>query len=310
MRWTRNGWGYTHRGDNIRILHWCEVRIENSVPRVTVWHHKALPSDAKQWSRGTEFSVRTKHSCLILFLHTFRFRMFYFKSGIHYHIQWCWRRTFFKLTSLWRQNHVNLTTKLRDILYNQCKPNSCEQFLFGNAKTSDFLIRCTRIILSHMTIEISMPIWVALFWMDHDYFFDLTTVPTTPHLTLPNPPLLHLMPTHPTPTPTTPPPHPTQLNPRLLLNSETDMSHHMTKLTNWRAPSKVSDQPLRCPHERKLRSLAIHKAHSEDSDQTGWMPRLIWVFAGCTCHFVGFVMRWLIRWVFDTNLEIIFHISM
>ena len=26
-------------------------------------------------------------------------------------------------------------------------------------------------------------------------------------------------------------------------------------------------------------------------DQTGWMPRLIWVFAGCTCHFVGFVMR-------------------
>ena len=32
-------------------------------------------------------------------------------------------------------------------------------------------------------------------------------------------------------------------------------------------------------------------AHSEDSDQIGWMPRLIWVFAGRTCHFVGFVMR-------------------
>ena len=30
-------------------------------------------------------------------------------------------------------------------------------------------------------------------------------------------------------------------------------------------------------------------ADSEDSDQTGWMPRLIWVFAGRT-HFVGFVM--------------------
>ena len=25
------------------------------------------------------------------------------------------------------------------------------------------------------------------------------------------------------------------------------------------------------------------------------MPRLIWVFAGRTCHFVGFVMRWLRR---------------
>ena len=33
-------------------------------------------------------------------------------------------------------------------------------------------------------------------------------------------------------------------------------------------------------------------ADSEDSDQSGWMPRLIWVFAG-TCHFVGFVMRQL-----------------
>ena len=35
-------------------------------------------------------------------------------------------------------------------------------------------------------------------------------------------------------------------------------------------------------------------ADSEDSDQTGWMPRLIWVFAGRTNHFVGFVMRRLI----------------
>ena len=33
---------------------------------------------------------------------------------------------------------------------------------------------------------------------------------------------------------------------------------------------------------RKLGSLATHWAHSEDSDQTGPMPRLIWVFAGCT----------------------------
>ena len=33
---------------------------------------------------------------------------------------------------------------------------------------------------------------------------------------------------------------------------------------------------------RKLGSLATHWAHSEDSDQTGQMPRLIWVFTGCT----------------------------
>ena len=30
------------------------------------------------------------------------------------------------------------------------------------------------------------------------------------------------------------------------------------------------------------------------TDQTGRMPRLIWVFAGRTCHFVGFVVRRLI----------------
>ena len=35
-------------------------------------------------------------------------------------------------------------------------------------------------------------------------------------------------------------------------------------------------------------------ADSEDSDQTGRMPRLNCVFAGRTCHFVGFVMRRLI----------------
>ena len=33
---------------------------------------------------------------------------------------------------------------------------------------------------------------------------------------------------------------------------------------------------------RKLGSLATHWAHSEDSDQTRRMLRLIWVFVGCT----------------------------
>ena len=45
----------------------------------------------------------------------------------------------------------------------------------------------------------------------------------------------------------------------------------------------------------KLGSLTTHWALSKDSDQTGRMPRLIWVFAGHTCHFVGFVMRQL-KW--------------
>ena len=42
------------------------------------------------------------------------------------------------------------------------------------------------------------------------------------------------------------------------------------------------------------KDLSFLHADREDSDQTGWMPRLIWVFTGCTCHFVSFVMRRLI----------------
>ena len=80
------------------------------------------------------------------------------------------------------------------------------------------------------------------------------------------------------------------------------MNHHTTKTTKWYV----------CPAEtqislgihpvwsesllfawRKLGSLATHWAHSEDPNQTGQMPRLIWIFAGRTFHFVVFVMRQL-----------------
>ena len=53
--------------------------------------------------------------------------------------------------------------------------------------------------------------------------------------------------------------------------------------------SAQSDQSLRC-----LGSFTTHWAHSEDSVQTGRMHRLIWVFAWRTCHYVGFVVWWLI----------------
>ena len=43
-------------------------------------------------------------------------------------------------------------------------------------------------------------------------------------------------------------------------------------------------------------------ADSEGSDQTGRMPRLLGVFAGRTCHFVGFVTRRLICIFLDARL--------
>ena len=74
------------------------------------------------------------------------------------------------------------------------------------------------------------------------------------------------------------------------------MSHLMTK---WLCAQQrltlawASAQSLLCA-QWVVKDPSFLHADSEDSDQTGWMPRLIWDFAGCTCHLVGFVMRWLI----------------
>ena len=68
------------------------------------------------------------------------------------------------------------------------------------------------------------------------------------------------------------------------------MSRDMTKPTKWVCAqrrlksvwaSAQSDQSSLSVW-RNLGSLATHWAHSEDSGQTGRMPRLIWVFAGRT----------------------------
>ena len=60
------------------------------------------------------------------------------------------------------------------------------------------------------------------------------------------------------------------------------------------APSEDSDQPVWSGSSlsawRKLGSLATHWVHSKDSDQTGRMPRLIWVFAGRTVTLL--VLSW------------------
>ena len=60
-------------------------------------------------------------------------------------------------------------------------------------------------------------------------------------------------------------------------------------------PSKTQDQPGPLLSAwRKTGSLATHWAHSEDADQTGRMPRLIWVFVRRTVILLVFVMSRLI----------------
>ena len=82
-----------------------------------------------------------------------------------------------------------------------------------------------------------------------------------------------------------------------------DLSRLMTKPTKWHVlPAKtqislgirpVWSESSQCALWVAEGPRFLH-ADSEDSEQTGRMPRLIWDFAGRTCHFVGFVMRWLI----------------
>ena len=79
-----------------------------------------------------------------------------------------------------------------------------------------------------------------------------------------------------------------------------EMSRIVTKPTKWHVrPAKTQISMGICLvwSESSLYAQWVAKdpsflhADSEDSDQTGQMPRLIRVFAGCTWHFVGFVMR-------------------
>ena len=45
--------------------------------------------------------------------------------------------------------------------------------------------------------------------------------------------------------------------------------------------------------QMKKHWILSYRAHSDVSDPTGRMPRLIWVFTGRTGHIVGFVVLWL-----------------
>ena len=76
----------------------------------------------------------------------------------------------------------------------------------------------------------------------------------------------------------------------------------MTKLLKWPVRPAITQISLdidlvwsessMCAHWVAKNSRFLH-ADSEYSDQTGRIPSLIWVFAGRTCYFVGFVMHLL-----------------
>ena len=72
------------------------------------------------------------------------------------------------------------------------------------------------------------------------------------------------------------------------------LSRLMTKPTKWLCAQRrqislglrpVWSESSLC-NQLVVKAPSFLHADSEDSDQTGRMPRLIWVFAGRTCHFV------------------------
>ena len=76
------------------------------------------------------------------------------------------------------------------------------------------------------------------------------------------------------------------------------MSHTVRKRTFWHVrPKKTQISLCNCAvwsefplsTRRHFAPLAIQNAHNEDSNQTAWMRRLIWIFAGRTCPKVRFL---------------------
>ena len=81
----------------------------------------------------------------------------------------------------------------------------------------------------------------------------------------------------------------------ILYPPENDKTNKMTCASSkdWSARLPVHLHSLTrdfAVRRRKYGFLAIHEAHGKDSDQTAWMCMLIRVFAGYTCHLVGFVV--------------------
>ena len=74
------------------------------------------------------------------------------------------------------------------------------------------------------------------------------------------------------------------------------------------APSEDSEQPGHPPSLVRVLVVRMKKAWvlsypSKVVRRLIRLPSLIWVFAGCICHFVGFLMGWLILWIcFKTTL--------
>ena len=87
-------------------------------------------------------------------------------------------------------------------------------------------------------------------------------------------------------------------------NLQNGMCAHCPAKTDQLGIHPVWSESLLCA-QYVAKDPSILCVDNKDSDQTGRMLRLIWVFAGCTCHFVGFVIRWLIFHLSKFNMKVL-----
>ena len=129
LQYAHSVYSFSQQFKTIRILHGCEVPLENSVLRVTVWHHErgfvewcktVIPRDGIFYPHQT--LMFDSFSCIPFVFECFILKVEFITTHNDAEVG--------HLTSLWRRNDINLTTKLRDVLYNQCKPNSREKCFF------------------------------------------------------------------------------------------------------------------------------------------------------------------------------------
>ena len=83
------------------------------------------------------------------------------------------------------------------------------------------------------------------------------------------------------------------VGPTLIASPTYEPQHYKTNKMTC-APREDSDQPGHPPSQCVAEEPMFLHADSKDSDQTGRMSRLIWVFAARRCHFVGLVVWWFI----------------
>ena len=79
----------------------------------------------------------------------------------------------------------------------------------------------------------------------------------------------------------------------LVASPTCEPQHYKTNKITF-TPHEDSGQPGHPLSQWVAEDPMFLHADSEDSDQTGWMSRLIWVFVGRKGHFVGLVVRWFI----------------